>query len=1111
VADGGQDSCQGDSGGPLVVPNGDGWMQAGVVSWGDGCARPNKYGVYAHVASAKQWIDAQMSGTSPSATPTPDGSDPTATPSNPSSQDTLLIQVRDSDTDEVLETIATLTPGRSDEWTHATYTLDLSDYAGQEVKLYVEANFDENGGWFDLDDMNLESCDDDGTPATATSTPSAPSSTATATPTGEMCQPLLQNGGFEEIDDNGQASAWQTSGEVEVVSEEESAHSGESYLSFSGEQGSASLSQEVEIPSSGSLTLDFWWRGGEEFASRAPQGSRGPDIVGGEEAEEGAWPWMAALVDPNGGGQFCGASLIDSEWVLTAAHCVEDSSPEDLDVVLGRHDLDSSQGEQIDVSQIIVHPDYDADTNDSDIALLRLATPSSQQAISIVGPSDSNLFAAGIMSTITGWGATEQGGAGSNVLLQVSVPIVSHETCNAPEAYNGQITDNMLCAGVADGGQDSCQGDSGGPLVVPNGDGWMQAGVVSWGDGCAQPNKYGVYAHVASAKQWIDAQMSGTSPSATPTPDGSDPTATPSNPSSQDTLLIQVRDSDTDEVLETIATLTPGRSDEWTHATYTLDLSDYAGQEVKLYVEANFDENGGWFDLDDMNLESCDDDGTPPTATPTPTTSGTATPTPETSQAPTVTNVEPKQAGNQVPNEINLYGAHFQEGATVSMELATRSFLRFFALRSGTTLQTNFVNNGHLRAIVPADQQPGHYHLTVSNDDGTQATLSNGYMVLAPDAEDLFAYEYQLWSNPATLRAGQAAEIGLTVHRQGGESTLKNVTVAFSLGDPNDDGTPIGDGVVRLLGPDSQKNTNGVSWSPDEAGTYQIYATIDPENGVDEADEDNNVIVRTLTVLPEADDSSAPTVDQFTIDGGAIETTSLDVQLSISASDASGSASTGVESLFIVEYEYNPGAASWVPVHLSDDWQPYKNTPSTINWTLSPAAGIKYLEAWVADGAGNISLSGQSALINYMPASETLMSGGSRVYAYTLSAGQSLTAHLTPTSGDADLYIWPESAATPPYSINGAGEVDEVSFTASQDGTYMVEVFAYTDSTYTLTVDIGTRATTNNTRPSAGKTPRTQPALDPANIPTSLAHALPMAPTTPTDTLHQIYLPVVTR
>ena len=115
-------------------------------------------------------------------------------------------------------------------------------------------------------------------------------------------------------------------------------------------------------------------------------------------------------------------------------------------------------------------------------------------------------------------------------------------------------------------------------------------------------------------------------------------------------------------------------------------------------------------------------------------------------------------------------------------------------------------------------------------------------------------------------------------------------------------------------------------------------------------------------------------------------------------------------------------------------------------------------------------------MINYIPTSATLATGLSHFYAYNLSAGQTITAAITPTSGDPDLYIWPANGTENAFSINGAGEVDQTSFTANADGTYLIQVHAYQRAEYSLSVTIG-----NNTvqyqrnQPVQGKTPLSAP------------------------------------
>jgi hypothetical protein len=243
-----------------------------------------------------------------------------------------------------------------------------------------------------------------------------------------------------------------------------------------------------------------------------------PDkIVGGVEATPGAWPWQARL---SLGNYMCGGSLVAAQWVVTAAHCVYNNgvTTANSTAILGDHDrtVTESSEQSRGVIQIIIHPNYNSNTSDSDIALLKLASPVTLNTrvalVPMVTSTDGALFAAGVNATVTGWGTTTEGGSTPAKLRQVSVPIISNATCNSSVAYNGQITANMMCAGYASGGKDSCQGDSGGPFVVPNGSSWKLAGVVSWGDGCAQPNKYGVYTRLVNFISWVNGYVTSTPP-----------------------------------------------------------------------------------------------------------------------------------------------------------------------------------------------------------------------------------------------------------------------------------------------------------------------------------------------------------------------------------------------------------------------------------------------------------------------------------------------------------------------------------------------------------------------------------------------------------------------
>jgi secreted trypsin-like serine protease len=239
-----------------------------------------------------------------------------------------------------------------------------------------------------------------------------------------------------------------------------------------------------------------------------PSTSRGK-VVGGIPAPAGLLPFQVSLFRIFDG-HFCGGSLIDQRWVLTAAHCIMwMEEPIGFRVIGGTNHL-LSGGQIFDVEEVIVHPQYDEETSANDIALVRLAPQELRggRNLRVISPFAAPATArqVGATAVVSGFGATEEGGDASAELLMAEVPLVDNATCNAPESYNGEILDSMICAGSEE--RDSCQGDSGGPLVMGDAQrGFGLIGVVSFGDGCAKPMKYGVYTRVSSFADWIRSVM----------------------------------------------------------------------------------------------------------------------------------------------------------------------------------------------------------------------------------------------------------------------------------------------------------------------------------------------------------------------------------------------------------------------------------------------------------------------------------------------------------------------------------------------------------------------------------------------------------------------------
>ncbi|XP_047191726.1 transmembrane protease serine 5 [Scophthalmus maximus] len=235
-----------------------------------------------------------------------------------------------------------------------------------------------------------------------------------------------------------------------------------------------------------------------------------PRIIGGVEATLGRWPWQVSLYYSNR--HTCGGSIITSQWVVTAAHCVHNyrlpqvSSWVVYAGIVTRSSAKMAQHKGYAVEKIIHHKNYNHRSHDSDIALMKLRTPLnfSDTIRPVCLPQYDYDLPGGTQCWISGWGYTQPDGVHSpDTLKEAPVPVISTKKCNSSCMYNGEITSRMLCAGYTEGKVDACQGDSGGPLVCQDESVWRLVGVVSWGTGCAEPNHPGVYTKVAKFLGWI--------------------------------------------------------------------------------------------------------------------------------------------------------------------------------------------------------------------------------------------------------------------------------------------------------------------------------------------------------------------------------------------------------------------------------------------------------------------------------------------------------------------------------------------------------------------------------------------------------------------------------
>lgn len=445
---------------------------------------------------------------------------------------------------------------------------------------------------------------------------------------------------------------------------------------------------------------------------------------------------------------------------------------------------------------------------------------------------------------------------------------------------------------------------------------------------------------------------------------------------------------------------------------------------------------------------------------------------------------------------VNVYGSNFQSNAVVYMSLESNRQLDRAADTLGfVPLNTSFLSAQHLVAKVPANIAIGLYGVKVVNPGvGHSEILHSAYEAASAnpqETDDLNARPESLWATPNALIAGKSVSIGLMVYRVGGVGGLAPFAVDFYAG-AVDTEHYIGRGIVPGISPDSNATTSAVTWTPATYGEIKLIAVIDPEGQVTESNEGNNTIRRRVNVhYSQPEDTTPPLAQSLSVNGGANQVSDTNVTLSIEAFDPAPNP-TGVDKSYYVELHWAACIASggaWIPVKWTS-WNSYVEQPHA--YEMMPNSGVRYLQGWVADTAGNISAKPAIQRVNYVPASDTLLEGEIRVYRLATLAGQCMRVRVVPAGAtmDPDLYVWPPNhipgSGPAGYSILGAGEVDEVIIQPTQPGVYQIEVFGVTDATFTQTIEILTSCPQGRTsRPAspAAKELRRDPSIPVENEP----------------------------
>lgn len=373
---------------------------------------------------------------------------------------------------------------------------------------------------------------------------------------------------------------------------------------------------------------------------------------------------------------------------------------------------------------------------------------------------------------------------------------------------------------------------------------------------------------------------------------------------------------------------------------------------------------------------------------------------------------------------FHIYGQSFHDGCTVSI--------------GSLPVHAQRVRGDQLLVTVPTRVfAAGTYTVTVTNPNGKQALLANGYHIASGNETRLYSHEREFWTEPATPRVHQSTQVGVNLHYPNRNQQISGVAVDFYQGNPQQDGIMIGSSIVGNIDPGTMVRTPPIIWKPDRTGSTTLYAIVNYTQAMSQSIQHTLIVSRTIQVHPASQDRIAPHITKFGINSGNEVTYDRNFFLDVGITDSESR--NGQTNILLIEYVYSQGAGAWIPVQQSG-WFVHTGT-TRYSWSLVPLPGVHYMQVWAADTDGNVCADPAKGMINYLPMRDEVEQGHGRVYRYPLQTDERLSIRLDSLRGDPDIYVWKKGSPTPIAVSDLWYETDLIDMVARQDSLYQVEVY----------------------------------------------------------------------